>query len=205
MPQVYEIEVNGKLYEAEADSPEAAAEAAKAMAYGESRRADVAPRQAHQRTLPGKLGTGLSDAPMRAWEALQQLGAAIGEGTGMVPEGTVADQTIDMNTRRLLKTGGDEATEEAADIGEVALLSAAPGANALRSGKAATSVLKAFGKTAGVGAAEAALMMPASETAQSPGDVFKERATAAALSAGVIAPIAATAMIKPYAHNWLVR
>jgi hypothetical protein len=205
MPQVYEVEVNGKLYEAEADSPEAAAEAAKAMDYMAGRRADVAPQQAHQRTLPGKLGTGLSDAPMRAWEALKQLGAAIGEGTGMVPEGTVADQTVDMNTRRLLKTGGDPATEEAADIGEVALLSAAPGANALRSGKATTSVLKAFGKTAGVGAAEAALMLPASETAMEPGDVFKERATAAALSASITAPVAATAMIKPAAHNWLVR
>jgi hypothetical protein len=183
----------------------AIADQIRAAEYSASRRADVAPRQAHQRTLPGKLGTGLSDAPMRAWEALKQLGAAIGEGTGMVPEGTVADQTVDMNTRRLLKTGGDPATEEAADIGEVALLSAAPGANALRSGKAATSVLKAFGKTAGVGAAEAALMLPASETAMEPGDVFKERATAAALSAGIIAPVAATAMIKPAAHNWLVR
>lgn len=181
------------------------ADSIRAAEYTASRRAEVAPRQAHQRSLPAKLGTGLSDAPMRAWEALKQLGAAIGEGTGMAPEGTVADQTVDMNTRRLLKTGGDPATEEAADIGETALLAALPAGNALRSGKAATSVVKAFGKTAGMGAVEGALMLPASETAQDPGDVFAERATAAALSAGIIAPVAATAMLKPAAHNWLVR
>ena len=205
MPQVYEIEVNGKVYEAEADSPEQAAEAAKGMAYMESRKADVAPTQAYQRTLPGKFATGISDAPMRAWEALKQLGAAIGEGTGLAEPGTVAEQTVDMNTRRLLKTGGDKDTEEAADIGETALLAAPIAGNLARAGKGTTSVLKAFGKTAGVGAAENALMMPASETAQDPGDVFKERAQAAALSVGITAPVAATAMIKPIAHNFIVK
>lgn len=203
MADIYEVEVNGETYEVEADSPEAADEAARGQAYMDQRRADVAPRQAAQRSLPGKLATGLSDAPQRALESVQQLLTAAGEFTGAMPQGSTAEQVMEMNMRRLIKTGGDKATEEAADIGEVAML-AAPGAAATRIPGAVTTIRGLMGRTAGVAAAEGALLMPASETAQSPGEVFGERALGAGLGAGITTPVAAVAALRPRLHNWMV-
>ena len=202
MPDVYEIDVDGEIYEVEASTPEKAVEAARGQAYLASRKADVAPRQAHQRTLPGKLARGLSDAPMRAYESGKQLFTAAGEAMGLLDEGATAEQVMDMNMRRLIKTGGDPATEEAADMGEVGLLMV-PGAGLMRGAQGAKSIGSLLGRVAGGGAAQGALLLPASETAEGPADVAWERATAAAVSVGIVTPVAAVAALKPAAHNWM--
>jgi hypothetical protein len=202
MPQ-YEVEVNGKVYEVEAESPEMADEAARGQAYVNQRRADVAPQQAHQRSLPAKLRKGLADAPQRVLESMSQLLTALGEATGAQPFGTVEDQTARMNTRRLLATEGDEAIEDAADIGEVALLGLPVGASAAAA-RGTTTVRGLLGRGVAQPAVEAAVLNPASETATSPLDVMKERALAGGVSAAITTPTAAVSALRPSLHNYMV-
>lgn len=184
----------------------AAAKEIAAYAYQLERRAEVAPRQAEQRSLPGKLGRGLVEGVFRrAPESFKQAGVAIGEATGVLPPGSVTEQVAEQNARRLLATGGDQATEEAADIGEMMTLGVPLAGTAARGGKGATSLLGLLGRTSGTAAVETAILLPSSETAENPGQVFAERATAAGLAAGLTAPVAATAALAPALHNWLVK
>lgn len=200
--ETYEVELDGETYEVEAESQELAVKSAQYMA---GRRADVAPRQAHQRTLPGRMARGLADVPMRVLESGKQLVAAVGEATGLAAPGAVQEQVQEQNLRRVLATGGDPAAEEVADLYELVVLGIPVGAGVGMGARAATtSLAKAIGKTAGVAAGTAALTMPASETAQSPGDVFAERATAAGVSLGVTGAVAAVAALRPALHNFVV-
>lgn len=202
MAEVYEVELNGETYEVEAPSQD---EAVKAAEYMAGRRAEVAPRQAYQRSLPGRFVRGVKDVPRRVLESIQQLGTAVGEATGLMAPGSVEEQTLEQNMRRVIATGGDPAAEEAADLGELVVLGIPVGAGVgFGARTVTTSLAKALGKTAGVSAGTAALTMPASETAGTPGDVFAERATAAGLSLGVTGAVAAVAALRPAVHNFMV-
>ena len=207
MAQAYEIDLNGKVYEVEADSEE---EAVRAAEYMEGRRQESASIRQQQRTGGSKALTGLADAPRRVVEGFQQLGTAAGEFLGVMDEGATEEQTRAMNVRRLAATGGDPDIEQAADVGEVTLnalpvVSLARGARVLSQLRNSERLWPLLGRAAGGTGGAAGLATGASETAMAPEDVFAERATAAAVGAGIAAPVAMAIGLRPLVHNYVIK
>lgn len=156
-----------------------------------------------------KTNQGLRDAPMRAWENFGQLGAVMAELFGK--EGAVQDYTQNMDVRRLEATGGDPDVEQAADLGEAALLMA-PVGSALRALKIGGRLLAptrtltgAVARTAAVGAGSAALGSGASETAETPGDALASRAWASLVGGGIPALAGTVAGTRAAVDNFFTR
>ena len=163
----------------------------KAAEYTAGRQQEAQSRDQTMSTAWSKVPGGIVEGIKRIGEGFQQLGAAGGEITGLMSQGSVAQQTADMNTRRLAATGGDPDTEAVADATEgVGLMipgvDAARGIGILRKLPATTTALKATLRGMRQGAVAGGIANGASETAEEPADVLMQRLEMAALGGTLV-------------------
>jgi len=186
--------------------------------YTAGRRADVEARRGAQRSAASAALTGLADVPPRLVESGQQLATGVGELAGVLPEGSVARQTADMNLRRQQAVDWDPRAEQAADVGETAAL-LIPGVSMgrqaiqkaliargmLQAGRTPETFWAAYKAGAWAGGTAAALGQPATETAETPGDVLAPRAIGLGLGSQIGGAVTGLAGAKTAIANFAGR
>lgn len=186
-----------------------------AAAYQARREEEAAAQRASQRAAGTAALMGAADAPRRVVESAAQVGTALGEWAGLLPEGSVAEQAAERSLRRGLATDFDPRAEQAADVAETALYML-PGGTLLGGGLRRAGVnlpgvtrpetwLGAVGRGAATGAAAGTLAQPANEAAQTPGDVASARALGTVVGAGAGGVVGATGGTVPGIRNFLGR